>query len=145
MEKSSAPRIHCYLVEDKSAHEGSGGGFTVVRFFHLAVENRSPIFLRKVRARYRLMKGDECFQEDDLFAENISPGRTVRSETFIRDSAVFDRIEWVGEVSVQADQEVPQAWITFKKTATRGFKPGCLITGLILALLVVIAYLALRQ
>lgn len=143
METQLKPWINCYLVQDKSSHEGSGGGFTVVSFFHLAVENRSPAFLRKVSARYRLMKGDECFQEDDLFAENIAPGATVMSATFIRDSTVFDRIEWVGDISVQADQEVPLSWITFRTTATRTFKPGCLITVL-LGLFAALAYILLR-
>lgn len=143
MNTQTTPWINCYLVQDKSSHEGSGGGFTVVRFFHLVVENRSPAFLRKVSARYRLMKGDECFQEDDLFAENIASGATVRSSTFIRDSTVFDRIEWVGDISVQADQEVPLSWITFKPTATRASNPGCLIIVL-LALFAILAYILLR-
>lgn len=121
------PRIKCYLLEDKSSHEGSGGGFTVVRFFHLVVENHSPIFLRKVRAHYRLMKGDECFREDDLYTEEIAPGATVRSETFIRDSAVFDRIQWVGNISAEADQPIPEEWITFDKATARPFSLGCLI------------------
>lgn len=137
------PRVKCYLVQDRSSHEGSGGGFSVVRFFHLVVENRTSVLLRSVKAPYRLMKGKECFQEDALCVEQVAPGATARSETFIRDSAVFDRLEWVGDLVVEADEEIPQGWITFNNIISRPFNPGCLFSLLFaIAVGVVVYYFA---
>lgn len=141
MTVSSRPHIKCYLSQEKSSHEGSGGGFTVVRFFHLVVVNDSPFLLHRVKAHYRLMKGDECFQEDDLCVEGIAPGATVRSETFIRDSAVFDRIEWVGDISVEADQVIPRNWIAFKKSTSHLLNPWHFISLLLLIVAAALAYL----
>lgn len=116
MRKATGPLVKCYIAQEKSSHQGSGGGFVIVKFYHLVVENKTAIPLRKVKATYRLMKGNDCFQEDALFVEQIGPWQTVKSAMFIRDSPFFDRTEWVGAISVEADQEISQECITFDKT-----------------------------
>ena len=120
-------RVTCYLVEDKSSHEGSGGGFTVVRFLHLCVENHTDTTLRQVKALYRLMKGSECFQEGELCVEQVGSGQKAISKTFIRDSAVFDRIEWVGDIQVEADQGIPKEAVTFDRKIPSASRAGCLV------------------
>lgn len=132
--------IKCYVAQEKSPHEGSGGGFTVVKFYHLVVENKTPIPLRKVKVSYRLMKGNDCFQEDTLLVEQIGPRQTVKSAMFIRDSPVFDRIEWIGDVSAEADQEIPQEWIAFDKTIPGSFHKGCLLV-VVITLAAALSYL----
>src|SRR2546426_4640470 len=130
MAKPGRSQVKCYLVEDKSSHEGSGGGFTVVRFFHLCVENHTGATLRRVKALYRLMKGNECFQEDDLCVEQVGPGPKVVSETFIRDSAVFDRIEWMGDILVETDQNIPKEAITYDRRIPSSSRVGCLLLAI---------------
>src|SRR2546426_4091359 len=127
MAKPGRSQVKCYLVEDKSSHEGSGGGFTVVRFFHLCVKNNTGATLRQVKAVYRLMKGNECFQEGDLCVEQVGPGQKVVSKTFIRDSVVFDRIEWVDDILVEADQSIPKETITFDRRIPSASRTGCLL------------------
>lgn len=85
----------------------------MVRFHHLHVENRTGATLKTVRIRYKLMKGSSCFQEGVLGVEEVGPGAAVRSKSFIRDSPLFDRIEWVGDMEVQADPPIPREAITF--------------------------------
>lgn len=133
------PRIRCYLVEDRSSHEGSGGGFSVVRFIHLVVENQTPVTLRSVKVPYRLMKGANCLHEDSLSVEQIAPGIQAKSNTFVRESAVFDRIEWSGDVAIDADQDFPKDWITFTPKLPRSTPFGCLALFTII-LLVVLGY-----
>lgn len=134
---SERKRIRCYLVQDKSSHKGSGGGFTVVKFYHLSVENRTPISLRSVTVSYRLMKGKEPVQEGTLRAEQVEPGKIVRSQSFIRESLVFDRVEWVSDPVVEADQDISADWITFNKKLPRSSRTGCFI-GMLLAVSVAI-------
>jgi hypothetical protein len=143
--KMTTPLIKCYLVEDKSPHEGSGGGFSVVRFIHFVVENRTPVLLRSVKVPYRLMKGDECFQEDFFAIDRVAPGDTRRSETFIRESAVFDRVEWAGPVSVEADQTIPHSWIKFNGAIPGRSRTGCAIAAALLLLAGGAAYLFLLK
>jgi hypothetical protein len=50
----------------------------------------------------------------------------MRSETFIRDSTLFDRIEWIGDPLVKADRNIPEGAVTFDSTITRPFNVGCL-------------------
>ena len=140
MAKSGCPQIKCYLVEDKSSHEGSGGGFTVVRFFHLCVENHTDATLRRVTALYRLMKGNESFQDGDLCVEQVGPGQRVVSNTFIRDSAVFDRIEWVGEILVETDPRIPKEAITFDRRIPSASRTGCLLLAILGIVAVVVTY-----
>jgi len=140
MAKPSRSQVKCYLVEDKSSHEGSGGGFTVVRFFHLCVENHTDATLRRVTALYRLMKGNEYFQEGDLCVEQVCPGQRVVSKTFIRDSAVFDRIEWMGEILVETDASVPTGAITFDRRIPSASRTGCLISAVLGVVALVLAY-----
>jgi len=139
MVKSSRAQVKFYLVEDKSSHEGSGGGFSVVRFFHLCVDNRSLSTLRRVKVQYRLMKGTECFQEDALVVEQVSPGHIARSDQFIRDSDLFDRIEWVGDPVVDVDPPLPLDAITLDKRIPGTSRRGCLIA--LLGLLAAAAWL----
>ncbi len=87
------------------------------------------------------MKGNECFQEDALCVEHIAPGKKLKSEMFIRDSAVFDRIEWVGDLSIEADQAVPKSWITFNKAIPPSFNPGCLLYSLLIIIAAALFYL----
>jgi len=122
--------IKTYLVQDKSSHEGSGGGFSVVKFIHLRVENRTDATLQSVSLRYRLMKGDACFQESTLTVEAVGPGQTATSKDFIRESHVFDRIEWAGTPDVRSERTLSKGTVVFD-----GRIPGTSRTGCILALL----------
>lgn len=106
--------VRCWIASDQSSHEGSGGGFSVIRFYHLHVENRSDRRVQSAHIPYRLMSGKACFQEDVLGVEGVEPGATIRSKSFIRESQLFDRIEWGGEVEVKADPPIPREAISFR-------------------------------
>lgn len=128
------PCIRCHLVALKESHEGSGGGFSIVRFIHLVAENRTPDIIRHVTLPYRLMKGQDCFQQGVLEVGPINPGQTVRSKGFIRESDIFDRIEWVGEPAVEADREFPQDVVRFDRRIPRSSPIGCTVIALLLGL-----------
>lgn len=135
--------VRCWVNSDQSSHEGSGGGFSVVRFHHLHVENCSASTLKAVRVRYRLMKGMSCFQEDHLEVEQVAPGQTRRSQSFIRDSQLFDRIEWVGAVEVAADPPLPPEAVSFTAGDSRGGSARWIALGTVL-LVVILMWLWLR-
>lgn len=130
---AGSPLVKCYLVVAKESHQGTGGGFNYVRLFHLVVENNTSIPLRAVTAQYRLMKGQNCVQEDALIVGPIAPGAQGRSETFIRESAVYDEIEWANNVAIEADQPVPRNWIKFNRAIPGPSKAGCAIVAALLA------------
>ena len=135
------PCIQCRLVAVKESHEGSGGGFSVVRFFYLEVENRTHANVRSVKAKYCLLKGTECFQEDELIVEDIAAGQCAKSSGFIRESPLFDRIEWVSEPIIETDWEIEETAILFDKRIPTSFPIGCMTVSLVgLALLVILLY-----
>lgn len=135
------PCIQCRLVAVKESHEGSGGGFSVVRFFYLEVENRTHAKVRSVKAKYSLLKGAECFQEGELVVEHIAAGQCAKSSGFIRESPLFDHIEWVSEPIIETDSEIARTAIRFDKRIPTSFPIGCLTLSLVgLALLVILLY-----
>jgi hypothetical protein len=60
------------------------------------------------------MKGSSCFQEDELDVQRVEPGTTGRSKSFIRESQLFDRVEWGEEVEVIADLPIPREAVSFR-------------------------------
>jgi hypothetical protein len=138
------PSVKCYLVQDKSAHEGSGGGFTVVRFFHLAVENRTPVVLQRVKAHYRLVRENECLQEGDLCVEQIESGKKKISDMFIRDSITFDRIEWDENVLVEGSEAISPRLISFDKTIPGSLAPTLFLAGTVLVFALLVLYYFFR-
>jgi hypothetical protein len=140
------PQIKCYLVTETSSHQGTGGGFNYIKLTHLVVENHTPVPLRTVLARYKLMKGNECLQEDSLQVDRVDTGVLVKSQTFIRDSPLFDRIQWDEQILVEASQEIPREWISFRTTAPRSVRGGCLLlSSLIIILAIILSYVFLSR
>ena len=137
------PCLLCRLAAVRESHEGSGGGFTVVRFLHLVVENNAGHAVQRVALPYRLMKGQTCFQEGTLEVGPVAAGQTAQSRDFIRESAFFDRIDWCGGPVVESDPPLSQAAIKFSGGIPRSFSIGCLAVAIGAGIFLIVGIYAL--
>jgi hypothetical protein len=69
-----------------------------------------------------------------------------KSKAFIRDSPFFDRIVWDEHILVEANQEIPKEWISFRTATSPLVRGGCLLLGsLIIILAIALSYIFLSR